>query len=62
MHKFTLKYDFIPGEHTGIRNNTVTMETESEVLPDILRDFENFLKGCGYCLDGRKLELLEEDE
>lgn len=40
--------------------STITMETNSEQLFDILRDFENFLRGCGYVIDGT-IELVRND-
>lgn len=41
-------------------DSKVTMEFDKEFLPDVLEQFEQFLRGCGYYFDGR-LELVEDE-
>lgn len=51
-------------EHDGPFNNVISRvhhETMQEYLPDILEDFELFLKGCGFNFDG-KLAMLSARE
>lgn len=38
----------------------ITMEFETINLIDIVENFENFLKGCGFIFDG--LEIVEKDD
>jgi len=39
----------------------VGMEFESQTLPEILLNFETFLRGCGFNFDGH-LDFVVEDE
>lgn len=39
---------------------TITHETEACTLPELLEDFENFLKGVGYQFDGH-LDIVQEE-
>lgn len=51
-------------EHDGPFSNVIGRvhhETMNEYLPDILEDFELFLKGCGFNFDG-KLAMLSARE
>jgi hypothetical protein len=51
-------------EHSNAWDQTldskVTMEFDKEFLPDVIEQFEQFLRGCGYYFDGR-LELVEDE-
>jgi hypothetical protein len=38
---------------------SVTVETQEEMLEEILRAFKHYLKGCGYEFDG---EIVEEEK
>ncbi len=39
----------------------LTFETERIFLDDVLMDFQDFLKGCGFVFDG-ELQIFKEDE
>lgn len=39
---------------------TCVVTTEAETLPDIISDFERFLKGAGYCFQGT-LDFTEDE-
>jgi len=59
-----MRYTFI-GEHKDFRTDQlvskVTIETEHMCLDEIIEEFENFLKGCGFSLDGRHIEVVEDE-
>lgn len=38
------------------------MTSTAQTITDILADFECFLKGCSYNLDGKKVVLSDEEE
>lgn len=48
------KFVFIKNKDSNneFDTSTVKMESDTEVLGDILEDFENFLRGCGYIING----------
>lgn len=52
-------------EHTDWNSETVvtrtTVETNNVVLQDVLQDFEDFLRGAGFQLQG-KLEIVNEED
>jgi hypothetical protein len=58
MSKFTFicDHDNIHGEV----NSTVTFMTNKEYLPEILEDFELFLRGAGFVFDGM-IDIVEPD-
>jgi len=39
----------------------IEMELDHVCLPEIVSFFERFLKACGYGMEGRTLEIVEED-
>lgn len=41
------------------RGSTVIVKSNEVVLTDLLEDFEDFLRGCGFVFDGH-LEIVEE--
>lgn len=43
------------------KDGVVTHETPAVCLPDILEDFEAFLRGCGFVFSGH-LEIVAEEE
>jgi hypothetical protein len=59
MNKYTFVY-----EHTDIFTEKLvtklTMETHADSLNSILEEFENFLKGAGFVIDGR-LDVVSDD-
>jgi len=42
--------DNTPDEY---KNGTLTMTTDTEDLSDVVQSFEQFLRGCGFFMDGR---------
>lgn len=42
-------------------NTIVNMETVADYLPDILEDFEGFLRACGFQFSG-SLQIINETE
>ena len=54
------KFTFIC-EETYISNPSVrTVEFPAELLEDVVKEFEMFLKGCGYVFDGH-LDLVDDE-
>lgn len=47
-----------PENHFDVSD--LTMEVDAVVLTEIIDEFANFLKGCGYIFDG--LEIVDRDE
>ena len=39
----------------------VTMEVDTECLTDLLESFEDFLRGCGFRINGH-LDVVDDDE
>jgi hypothetical protein len=56
MPKFTLS-----AEWEGDENTKVTHEFDREFLPDVIEQFQMFLRGCGYYFKG-ELQFVTEDE
>lgn len=54
--KFTKTAD----DQSKFDSANLTMETSAVYLPDILKDFEDFLKGCGFVFEG-SLEVVEPE-
>lgn len=56
--------DIFDGEtvflHRNVGGDTVILRTRKETWPEILEQFEDFLRGCGYAIDGEF--ALKEDE
>lgn len=48
------KYHFFkePDKGDEFDSAEVLVSTDQVCLPDLLEDFEYFLKGCGFCFDG----------
>jgi hypothetical protein len=42
-------------------NTNVTIESNSESLPDLLEDFRRFLLACGFTIDG-EIDIVKDDE
>lgn len=59
-----MKYVFIQKEtdiFSGNENgNTLTLEFSADSISEMLEQFENFLKGAGYVIEG-KLDIVDED-
>lgn len=47
--------------HAYINSKTITYESESIILHELLEDFEHFLKACGYHFDGH-IEIVGDEE
>jgi len=56
MPKFTLSAEWAHGDSLK-----VTHEFDKEYLPDVIEQFQTFLKGCGYHFNG-DLDLVTEDD
>lgn len=61
MSKFTFTY-----EHKDIFSERVVtklnMETDAESLNEVLEEFENFLRGAGYFIDGNIVVVPEDSK
>lgn len=44
-----------------VTNITIDVLQHDISLPDLLEEFESFLKAVGYNLDGRRLDIVDED-
>jgi len=42
-------------------NTDVELKSESQTIPDLLDDFEDFLRGCGFRFNG-SIQIVEEEE
>lgn len=42
--------------------STIIHETDAVTLAELIAHFEDFLKGSGFCLDGKYIGIIEEDE
>jgi hypothetical protein len=64
MSKYTFtcehyKYDDFTGDKYGVESKTV-QESTPEDLSELIKNFELFLRGCGFHFDGQ-LDIVEED-
>ena len=57
--KFTFKHE---GEHYDGNKYSVEVTTEGIILSDVIAAFEDFLKGCGFSLSGKYLDLTSEED
>jgi hypothetical protein len=52
----------IPDPTNQFDKTTVVVETESQTLPDLLDDFADFLKGCGFVIPNNcSIQIVEEE-
>ena len=60
-----MKFTFIKTDSDNTpdkyRDGTLTMITDAEDLSDIVQSFEQFLRGCGFVLDGH-LDIMEDEK
>jgi len=54
------KYTFICQETFRNNPSTRTVEFPATMLDDVVKEFEMFLKGCGFIFDGH-LEIVQDD-
>jgi hypothetical protein len=47
------------GEETG---KVISFHFRADTLEDMLSNYEDFLKGCGFQLEGRQLDLIDIEE
>lgn len=59
-HKPKFKFLKTKDEDNRFDTSNVLVTSDAETLEDILTDFEDFLRGCGYVFDGH-LDIIEED-
>lgn len=58
----SMKFENVYRElYTDKQVSKITYETENVHLDDILEDFQDFLKGCGFHIKGT-LQIVEEEE
>ena len=59
-----MRYTF-KAEHTCFKTgeilSKVTHETNEICLTDLLDEFKHFLQGTGFCLDGKRIEVVNDD-
>lgn len=55
---FTCEYDHPIKKDTVV--SKVTLESNREYLPDVLEDVRDFLKGCGFQIDG-DIDVVENE-
>jgi hypothetical protein len=56
-----MKYEFKQVDDISGVNAVTTVEFRTDSLPDVLGQFEMFLRGCGFVLNGT-LDVVPEDE
>jgi len=54
------KFTFV--QEQNYNNSKTTFEFEAVRLEDVLEQFQYFLQGCGYNLDGGHLEVVDNEE
>lgn len=47
-----LRFEKKPDPENRFDNTYLSLETEQVSLPEILKDFQDFLKGCGFTFNG----------
>lgn len=52
----------LPDPDNAYDHSTIIIKTEAETLSDIVQDFEDFLKGCGFDFKGHLDFVVEELE
>lgn len=56
------KFEFKCIQETGVgASRTTTVETDAHHLPEVIEEFQTFLRGCGYYFNG-VLEFVDEDD
>jgi hypothetical protein len=58
---YIFKKTIDPENHFDNSTVEISIQASSVVLEDLLVEFENFLRGCGYNFNGR-LDIVEEDD
>jgi len=61
MSKFTFVCQEEPMPFYDIVSSKRTVEFDADSLNQIVSEFENFLRGCGFCFNGQ-LEFVDYDE
>ena len=55
------KFEFKCTQDTGVgAARTTIVQTDAHHLPEVIEEFQTFLRGCGYYFDG-ELEFVEEE-
>lgn len=59
-----MKFKFV-GEHVDLYTDktvsTVSIDLNADTLGEVIHTFEDFLRGCGYVIDG-SLDIINEEE
>jgi len=61
MPKFTFTCEHEHPIKKDVNISTITYESNRDYLGDILEDFRDFLKGCGFQIDGN-IDIVDEEE
>lgn len=61
MPKFTFTCEHEHPIKKDVNISTITYESNREYLGDILEDFRDFLKGCGFHIDG-EIDVVNESD
>ena len=55
------KFEFKCIQETGVgASRTTIVQTDAHFLPEVIQEFQTFLRGCGYYFDG-DLEFVNND-
>ena len=54
-------YNNFTGKRIETPVETIVLETESILLPDVINAFERFLRACGFYFNG-KLDIVEDED
>ena len=56
------KFEFKCIQETGVcASRTTPVQTDAHFLPEVIEEFQTFLRGCGYYFNG-VLEFVDEDD
>lgn len=56
------KFEFKCIQETGVSaSRTTIVQTDAHHLPEVIEEFQTFLRGCGYYFNG-VLEFVDEDD
>ena len=62
MPKFTFTCEYPDFIKKGNTLSKITVESNREYMDDVVEDFQDFLRGCGYSFDGVLTVVDQEDE
>ncbi len=56
----THRFSYTPDPDNGFDHIIATIETHSENIDNVLCAMEAYLKASGFCMNGRKLEIVDD--